>query len=247
MTQILSSPVDPATTALLVDSLPVPPAASTVEIARRRLSALELVAALRPRDPVEAAMAVRVVAAHHGVMDSFRCAAQAELSAHLMIQHQGRAVALSRLMDQTMTALERRQMRPALRVAVMPEVEGVMEAAPGVAGPVVASPVVAGPVVASPVVASPMVARPVETEAAKAARTTAAVASAPAAQPAAAMPVAAKPLAAKPAAAKPGAPLPAASAPARAANPDGALTAQQEQALREIALRAETSTVALAA
>ncbi len=136
MTQVLASPVDPDTTALLLESLPVPPGASEREVALRRQSALEMVAVLRPRDPVEAAMAARVVAAHYGVMDSFRCAVQPELPARLMIQHQGRALALSRLMDVTLTALERRQaMRPALRAVAAPEVrvakaEPVKAAAP---------------------------------------------------------------------------------------------------------------------
>ena len=202
--QILASPVDPATTALLLECLPVPPGASLVEIAQRRQTALEMAAELRPRDPVEAAMAVRVVAAHYGVMDSFRCAAQAELPGPLMIQHQGRAVALSRLMDTTLRALEQRQTRPALRPAAMPEVEAVRQAPPA---PPTAEPARAGGSPPTP---------------------------------------AARPAASKPAAAPPVAP-PAVRVTTQPMKPDVALTAQQEQVLRDIARRAATSATALAA
>jgi hypothetical protein len=132
VTQILSSPLDPATTALLIDCLPTPVGLSELGVARRQQSALEMAGVLRPRDPVEAAMAVRIVASHYAAIDNYRCAVQPELPAPLMLGFQGRALALSRLMDTTLGALERRQTRPALRLETMPEVEGakVVSSAP---------------------------------------------------------------------------------------------------------------------
>jgi hypothetical protein len=115
--QSTPSPLDPTTLASLFNALSHPPGATDKEIADRQNSALAAVASLRPRDPLEAALAIRIVVAHHAVMESFRLAAQPDLPASLLLRHQGKAIAFSRLMDSTLRELTRRQAAPALRPA----------------------------------------------------------------------------------------------------------------------------------
>ncbi len=120
-----ASQLDPATLATLVrttlDALPVNPDWSAEDIAARREAALLAVAALGPRDPVEAMLAARVVALHHAVMESLRRAVLPEAEDTMVIRLRGSAIALSRLFDATLRELEQMQARPARPVQAAPE------------------------------------------------------------------------------------------------------------------------------
>jgi hypothetical protein len=60
-----------------------------------REAAAAMLAALQPRDAIEAALAARVVVAHHAAMECFRRAALAEVSDLLMGRLFAKAMALS--------------------------------------------------------------------------------------------------------------------------------------------------------
>jgi hypothetical protein len=116
--------LEPATlTAMLrttIDTLPHHPDAPEAEQAIQRQAAFEIIAALRPRDALEAMLAARLVAAHYHAMDAFRCAAQRDLPFNLLLRYQGKAIALSRLMTTTLRDLNRRQAGPALQPEALP-------------------------------------------------------------------------------------------------------------------------------
>jgi hypothetical protein len=129
--------LDPATFHTLIsttiDALPHHPKASPEEIATQQHAAFLIIASLRPRDPMEAMLAARVIAAHAHVMDNFRNAAQPDLPPNLQLHFQGRAIGLSRLMDVTLHEFWNRQTAPArqpkgLPVSVMPAVHPVTPA-----------------------------------------------------------------------------------------------------------------------
>jgi hypothetical protein len=119
-------PLDPITLGSMrcttTDALPHHPQASAEEITNQHNAAFLVVAALRPRDPLEAMLAARIVAAHFHTMDNFRCAAQRDLPPDLQLRFQGRAVTLSRMMDLTLHNFMDRQTvaprRPAVTVPV---------------------------------------------------------------------------------------------------------------------------------
>ncbi len=71
--------LDPATSSNLlqtiVDTTPYLPNSSEAEKAAQRGGAFALVAALDPRDPMQAMLVVQIIAAHHACMHAFRCAA----------------------------------------------------------------------------------------------------------------------------------------------------------------------------
>jgi hypothetical protein len=113
-----------------IDTLPHHPQASAEETATEREAAFLVIAALRPRDPLEAMLATRVVAAHAHVMDNFRCAAQPGLPPNLQLRFQARAVALSRLMDATLRNLLDRQTAPARRAEALPAAASALRAEP---------------------------------------------------------------------------------------------------------------------
>jgi hypothetical protein len=117
-------PLDPATLRSMlrstIDAVPHDPDASVEELTNLRDAAFTVIAALRPRDPLEALFAARCVVAHYQLMDNFRCAAQRNLPPSLVLRYQGRAVELSRLMDGTMQDLRRRQAYPALQPTAEP-------------------------------------------------------------------------------------------------------------------------------
>jgi hypothetical protein len=123
--------LDPATFDALIsttiDALPHHPKACSEEIASRQHAAFLVIASLRPRDPMEAMLAARIVAAHAHLMDNFRNAAQPDLPPNLQLHFQGRAIGLSRLMDVTLHEFWNRQTAPArqpkgLPASVMPAV-----------------------------------------------------------------------------------------------------------------------------
>ena len=83
--------------------------------AARREAAFAVLAMLHPRDPLEAMLAARIIAAHFHALDAFRRAADTEQPPALQHRYQGKAIALTRLAGAVMRELTRRQVGPALR------------------------------------------------------------------------------------------------------------------------------------
>ena len=96
-----------------LDALPHLPRATAEEIGLRRRAALQTIAALRPRDPVEAMLAARCVAAHYATMDALRVAAQPNQPVDATLRLRGKAIGLARMMDQTRRDLLQLQSSPA--------------------------------------------------------------------------------------------------------------------------------------
>jgi hypothetical protein len=123
-TETPTLPLDPATLAVMqratLDALPPRPGASDAEKADQRAGALEFLAALFPRDPVQAMLAVHIVGAHYMAMEYFRRAAAHELSVDQHLRIVGKAVALCRIIHRTMLDLARRQGNPMHRSAARP-------------------------------------------------------------------------------------------------------------------------------
>jgi hypothetical protein len=112
-TQTPALALDPDTLATLlrttVDALPLHPSASADEATTQRHAAFIAITTLRPRDPMEAFLAARIVAVHYHVMANLRSATQPDLPAGLQLRFQGRAIALSKLMDASLFELRDRQ------------------------------------------------------------------------------------------------------------------------------------------
>ncbi len=102
-----------------MDAMPFHPRATADQKAAMREAAALVVASLRPRDPLEAALAARYVSMHHHVMDNFRATAQPNLPPNLQLRYQGRAIALCKLMDATWRDLQDRQTAAPRRTAVV--------------------------------------------------------------------------------------------------------------------------------
>jgi hypothetical protein len=121
----LATQLDPATLATLVrttlDALPVNPDWSAEDIAARREAALLAIAALGPRDPIEAMLAARAIVTHYAVMECFRRAVQPDIEDVLAMRLRNNAIALSRLFTTTLRELEQMQARPARPVQAVPE------------------------------------------------------------------------------------------------------------------------------
>jgi hypothetical protein len=107
-----------------LDALPPHPDASETDKAAQREGALAFLAALFPRNPVEATLAAGIVAAHYAAMECFRRAARGDLSVDLHLRTVGKAIALCRMTDAAMRDLARRQgslaVQPAARPASVP-------------------------------------------------------------------------------------------------------------------------------
>jgi hypothetical protein len=120
--------LDPATRSTLlqtiVDTLPYIPNASDVERAAQRDAAFALVAHLDPRDPVQAMLAIHVVAAHHACMNAYRCAARPDLPPALHLRYQAKAAVLSRLTTARLRELKRHQADAALPASAAASVPG---------------------------------------------------------------------------------------------------------------------------
>jgi hypothetical protein len=99
----------------VIEGLPPRPGAGEPEKAAQREGALAFLAALRPGDPVQAMLAVHIVASHYAAMACFRSAARDALSVDLHLRTIGKAVALCRMIARSMNDLARRQGIPALR------------------------------------------------------------------------------------------------------------------------------------
>jgi hypothetical protein len=124
-TQTPTLPLDPAIlTAMqcaILDALPPRPDALPAQKAAQRDGALAFLAALLPRNPVEATLAAGIVVAHYAAMDCFRRAARDDLTVDLHLRTVGKAIALCRMIDASMRDLARRQgslgVQPAARPA----------------------------------------------------------------------------------------------------------------------------------
>jgi hypothetical protein len=118
-TQTPTLPLDPATLAAMhsatFDALPPRPGASDAQKAAQRDGAVAFLAALLPRDPVQAMLAARLVGAHYAAMEYFRRAARDDLPTELHLRIVGKAVALCRLVERTARDLMQRQGNLVLR------------------------------------------------------------------------------------------------------------------------------------
>jgi hypothetical protein len=96
-------PLDPATFNTMlrstVEALPNPPRATAEERAQQREAAFLAIAALHPRDPLEAMLAARIVALHFHAMYNLACATQPNVPGDLQLRCQGRALQLGRQSD----------------------------------------------------------------------------------------------------------------------------------------------------
>ena len=92
-----------------VDALPHHPRATAEQVATVREAALLFIASLRPRDPMEAVLAARIVALDRHVMWNLACAAHPGVAADLQLRAQGRAGTLGRLLDATRDEYRRLQ------------------------------------------------------------------------------------------------------------------------------------------
>ena len=105
--------LDPATSSNLlqtiIDTTPYIPNSSEAEKAAQRDCAFALVAALDPRDPVQAMLVAQIVAAHHACMHAYRCAALPNVPPALHLRYQGKAVASMRLVATRVRDLRRLQ------------------------------------------------------------------------------------------------------------------------------------------
>ena len=118
-------PLDPATFNTMlgstVEALPHPPRATEQARAQQREAAFLAIAALHPRDPLEAMLAARIVVLHFHAMHNLACAIQPNVLGELQLRCQSRALQLGRQSD-TMRAdyLRHQQTDPARRPACLP-------------------------------------------------------------------------------------------------------------------------------
>ena len=124
-TQTPTLPVGPAILAALqcaiLDALPPHSGASEAQKAAQREGALDFLAALHARNPVEATIAAGIVAAYYAALDCFRRAARGDLTLDQHLRTMGKAIALCRMVNVGMRDLARRQgglgVQPAVRPA----------------------------------------------------------------------------------------------------------------------------------
>jgi hypothetical protein len=118
-------PLDPATFNTMlgstVEALPHPPRATAEQRAQQREAALLAIAALHPRDPLEALLAARIVALHFHAMHDLACSIQPNIPGELQLRCQGRAIQLGRQSDMMRADyLSHQQTDPARRPAGLP-------------------------------------------------------------------------------------------------------------------------------
>jgi hypothetical protein len=117
-TQTPALPLDPDTLATLLrttaDALPHHLGTSAEETATLRNAVSIAIARLRPRDPMEALLAARIIAMHYHIMEDLYRAAQPDLAPGLQLRFQARAHALGKLVDAMLFDLRDRQTAPVL-------------------------------------------------------------------------------------------------------------------------------------
>jgi hypothetical protein len=107
--------------ACTVEALPYPPGATAEQRAQKREAALLAIAALHPRDPLEAMLAARIVALHFHAMHDLACSIQPNVPGKLQLHCEGRAMQLGRQSDTMRVDYLKRQMtEPARRPAGLP-------------------------------------------------------------------------------------------------------------------------------
>jgi hypothetical protein len=119
--------LDPATRSTLLqtisDCLPQLPNASEAERAAMREAAFLLVAALDPRDPLQAMFAAHFIVAHYASMNAFRHAARPDLPPVLRVRYKSVGGSLARLTINRLRELKRLQGLPMLPTKVMARVD----------------------------------------------------------------------------------------------------------------------------
>jgi hypothetical protein len=133
--------VDPATRSTLlqtiVDTMPYLPNSSEAERAAQRDCAFALMAALDPRNPVQAMFVAHIIAAHHACMHAYRCAALPEMPPALHLRYQVKAAALSRVTIARLRELKRLQAEGVVAVAAAVGGAGARGPQAGAAGALV--------------------------------------------------------------------------------------------------------------
>src|SRR5271167_2971892 len=96
-------PLDPATFNTMlrstIEALPHPPHATAEARAEQHDAAFLAIAALHPRDPLEAMLAARIIALHFHAMHDLACSIQPGIPGELQLRCQGRAYQLGRQSD----------------------------------------------------------------------------------------------------------------------------------------------------
>jgi hypothetical protein len=118
-------PLDPATfntmLSTTVQALPHLPGATAEQRAQKREAALLAIAALHPRDPLEAMDAARIVALHFHAMHDLACSIQPNIPGELQLRCEARALQLGRQSDKMRADyLKRQRTEPARRPAGLP-------------------------------------------------------------------------------------------------------------------------------
>ncbi len=118
-------PLDPATFNTMlrstVEALPYPPGATAEQRAEKREAAILAIAALHPRDPLEAMLAARIVALHYHAMYDLACSIQPNIPGELQLRCEGRAMQLGKQSDKMQADyLKRQKTEPARRPAGLP-------------------------------------------------------------------------------------------------------------------------------
>jgi hypothetical protein len=118
-------PLDPATFNTMlrstIEALPQHPHATAEARAERRDAAFLAIAALHPRDPLEAMLAARIVALHYHAMYNLACCLQPNTPGDLQLRCQGRGESLGRQSDKMRAEyLHNQRTNPARRPAGLP-------------------------------------------------------------------------------------------------------------------------------
>ncbi len=118
-------PLDPATFNTMlrstIEALPHHPHATAEARAERCDAAFLAIAALHPRDPLEAMLAARIVALHYHAMYNLACCLQPNTPGDLQLRCQGRGESLGRQSDKMRAEyLHNQRTNPARRPAGLP-------------------------------------------------------------------------------------------------------------------------------
>jgi len=123
-TETVSPALNTTTLAVMIraaaDAVPYHPDAPAQEQAALCQTVFDMIAALRPRDVLEAMLAARFAALYFQIVDDARCAAQRDMPPALKIRFRASEAALIRLQERTERDLKRRQALALLQPAALP-------------------------------------------------------------------------------------------------------------------------------
>jgi hypothetical protein len=119
-TQPAQAVLDPFAARQMFATLSHPAGASAQDITELRAESLAWLAELAPRDRVQSALAVHVIAFHHAMLHHLAQTVQGEISGDLGLRHAGRAVTATRMMDRALAALLARQTMAPMRAVTLP-------------------------------------------------------------------------------------------------------------------------------